>query len=161
MIDAGIVAGGQGDQDSARGQLAFALDVFARLELPYEAACTELDLARLLAASDHDAAVARARSAYRRLEALGARREAARAAGFLRSRGITPPPGRRKLETLSGRERDVLTLLVEGLTNPEIAARLYLSRRTVGHHVSSILRKLGLRSRSEAAAYATRLVIRE
>jgi DNA-binding CsgD family transcriptional regulator len=158
---AGIVAGGQGDQDSARGQLAFALDVFARLELPYEAARTELDLARLLAASDHDAAVARARSAYRRLEALGARREATRAAGFLRSLGITPPPGRRKLETLSGRERDVLTLLAEGLTNPEIAARLYLSRRTVGHHVSSILRKLGLRSRSEAAAYATRHVIRE
>ena len=158
---AGMVAGLQGDEDSARGQLAFALHVFARLELPYEAARTELDLARLLAASDHDAAVARARSAYRRLDALGARQEAARAAGFLRSLGITPPPGRRKLETLSGRERDVLMLLAEGLSNPEIAERLYLSRRTVAHHVSSILRKLGLRSRSEAAAYAMRLVIRE
>jgi len=51
-------------------------------------------------------------------------------------------------------------LLAQGLTNPEIAERLYLSPRTVGHHVSSILRKLGLRSRAEATAYATRLASR-
>jgi DNA-binding CsgD family transcriptional regulator len=46
-----------------------------------------------------------------------------------------------------------------GLTNAEIAGRLFLSEKTVGHHVSSILRKLGARTRSEASAEAVRLGI--
>jgi len=158
---AGLVALVRDDERSARRQLGFALDIFARLEIPFEAARTELVLARLLAASDLDAAVARATLALKRLEALGARREAAEVAAFLRSVGITPPPGPRTYQALSARERDILVLLAQGLTNPEIAERLYLSRRTVGHHVSSILRKLGLRSRSEAAAYAARVVTRD
>lgn len=153
---AGLVAAARGDSDAARRQLGLALDVFARLELPFEAARTDLDLARLLHLIDPDAAVARARSAFARHEALGARREAAEAAAVLRSLGVTPAPGSRRAELLSARERDVLTLLAEGLSNRQIAERLFLSPRTVGHHVSSILHKLGLKSRSEAAAYAAR-----
>ena len=55
---------------------------------------------------------------------------------------------------LTDREVDVLDLLEEGLRNAEIAARLHLSEKTVGHHVSAILAKLGASSRTEAVRKA-------
>ena len=57
------------------------------------------------------------------------------------------------------RETEVLALLAEGLSNAEIAARLFLSTRTVDHHVSAILRKLRVPSRARASAEAARLGI--
>jgi DNA-binding NarL/FixJ family response regulator len=51
----------------------------------------------------------------------------------------------------------VLALVAEGLRNADIAERLFLSEKTVGHHVSSILRKLGVRTRGEAGAEAHRI----
>ena len=58
---------------------------------------------------------------------------------------------------LTSRELEVLALLAAGLRNGEIARRLVLSTRTVEHHVSAILGKLGVRTRAEAAAAALRL----
>jgi DNA-binding NarL/FixJ family response regulator len=63
-------------------------------------------------------------------------------------------PGRATLDTLTTREREVLVLLAAGLSNREIAGRLSISERTARTHVSHILDKLGLRSRTQAALYA-------
>jgi DNA-binding NarL/FixJ family response regulator len=58
---------------------------------------------------------------------------------------------------LSVREQEVLDLVRQGLSNAEIASRLFISPKTAEHHVSRILTKLGVRSRGEAAAMAVRL----
>jgi len=58
---------------------------------------------------------------------------------------------------LSGREREVLALIVEGRTNREIGERLFISQKTVGVHVGNILAKLGVSGRVEAAMVAVRL----
>jgi NarL family two-component system response regulator LiaR len=58
---------------------------------------------------------------------------------------------------LSAREREVLALMVLGLNNPDIAERLIVGRSTVKFHVSSILGKLGVQSRTQAALYASRI----
>ncbi len=66
-----------------------------------------------------------------------------------------------RLDRLSDQERRVLDLVAEGLTNRQIADRLYLAEKTVKNYVSSMLSKLGMDRRSEAAAYAARLSERE
>jgi ATP/maltotriose-dependent transcriptional regulator MalT len=92
-------------------------------------------------------------SIYRRIGAP----EASTAAELLRSLGasVGPAPAPPSaLDVLSPREREVLALLAEGSSNPEIGERLFISAKTAEHHVSAILRKLGLRNRAEAAAFA-------
>ena len=66
-----------------------------------------------------------------------------------------------RLDRLSDQERRVLDLVAEGLTNRQIADRLYLAEKTVKNYVSSMLSKLGMDRRSEAAAYAARLSERQ
>jgi DNA-binding NarL/FixJ family response regulator len=153
---AGLVAAASGDPTTAVRRLAEALAVFERHDLPFEAARTRLDLAKTLAAHDPRAAAGNAAEALRDLRLLGAAGEAAAAAALLRELGVTPGPEPRDPGVLTRREQDVLALVADGLSNPEIAERLFLSRKTVAHHVSSILTKLALRSRAEAAAYAAR-----
>jgi len=80
----------------------------------------------------------------------------------LRELGASVPRGprpstRQNPAGLTSRESEILELVAEGLRNAEIADRLVVSRRTVDHHVSAILRKLGVRTRGEAIAEARRL----
>ncbi len=78
-----------------------------------------------------------------------------RVARRLREAGVTSIPRGPRPTTaddpagLTVREREVAEMLAAGLTDPEIAARLHLSPRTVGHHVSAVLRKTGARSRRD------------
>jgi DNA-binding NarL/FixJ family response regulator len=143
---------------SARERLEAALAAFTRLELPLDAARARAELARLVSAEEPELGAREARVAAETLERLGAVREADAAAALVRELGGPARTGPKLFGTLTNREREVLGLLGEGLTNAEIAARLYISTKTAGNHVSSVLSKLHLRSRSEAAAYAVRYV---
>jgi DNA-binding CsgD family transcriptional regulator/tetratricopeptide (TPR) repeat protein len=144
-----------GEDEAAFAALERALALFVRLELPLETARTHVLLAR--GSPDRPIAVHEGRAALDGFEHLGAARDADAAAAFLRSIGVKAARSRRRdVGVLTKREREVLELLAEGLSNRELAERLFLTRKTVEHHVRSVLRKLGLRSRAEAAAYAVR-----
>jgi DNA-binding CsgD family transcriptional regulator len=95
-------------------------------------------------------------------EGLEATRDAARAEATLRELGIRR--GRRGArqrpqlgwESLTPTEHRVVDLVVEGLSNPQIGERLFVSRRTVQTHLAHVFTKLGISSRTQLAAEATR-----
>jgi DNA-binding CsgD family transcriptional regulator len=158
----GRVLCASGDAVAALPHLERAVSIFGRLEIPFEAARTRLLLARTSGLGERDTAVAEARAALAAFEALGAARDADAATGLLRSLGVKAArSGARGPSELTRRELEVLELLGEGLSNRELAERLFLTRKTVEHHVRSVLSKLGLRSRAEAAAYAVRHLERD
>lgn len=138
---------------SIAGDWARAAERWRELGCPYEAA---------LALTDADDGVA-LRQAIDQLQALGAPPAAAIVARRLRERGLRGVPRGPRPSTqenpagLTTRELEVLALLADGLRNAQIAARLVVSERTIDHHVSAILRKLGVRTRGEASAEAVRL----
>ena len=101
-------------------------------------------------------AVAETRAALGALDRLGATHEADRAAALLRTLGVRGQTGAKGKDRLTDRETEVLGLVARGLTNTEIADRLFISQKTAANHVSNILMKLGVRSRTEAAAVALR-----
>jgi DNA-binding CsgD family transcriptional regulator/tetratricopeptide (TPR) repeat protein len=135
------------------GESARAAELWSQMGCPYETAIA-------LADADHDDAL---RAALNELQRLGARPAAAIVARRLRERGARGlprgprPTTRQNPAGLTARELEVLELVAQGLRNADIAERLFLSEKTVGHHVSAILRKLDVRTRGEASAEAARL----
>lgn len=148
-----------GELDAAARSLEAALAALEAVERPVLAVTVRLELAAVhAAAGDTNAAVACARAAHATARRVGAAACTDRSAALLRALGATPPrsPGA-AADTLAGltaRELDVLDGIRRGNTNVEIAAALYLSPKTVEHHVSRLLAKLGVRTRAEAAALA-------
>jgi DNA-binding CsgD family transcriptional regulator len=150
------LARGLAGQDDPDAWLRDALEGFIHAQLPLEASLCRLDLARACSETNPEVAVAEARRALRGFELLEAARGVDAATAVLRRLGLKVAPPRTSGQTLTRREHDVLQLLGEGLSNPEIAAGLFISRKTVEHHVGNILAKLSLRNRAEAAGYAVR-----
>lgn len=144
------------DEAAALDHLEGALAGFAAAGLPLEEARTRLAIARQVAASSPTVAVTEARSALSVFDSLAADSEADAAASLLRDLGKPGRPAPRGSSALTKRETEVLRLIAEGLTNDQIAQRLFISKRTVEHHVSSILGKLGVSTRAQAAALALR-----
>jgi DNA-binding CsgD family transcriptional regulator/tetratricopeptide (TPR) repeat protein len=132
-----------------------AAELWTRIGCPYEAALA-------LADTDNEAALRRSLEEFQR---LGARPGAAITARRLRQRGVRGlrrgphPSTRENPRGLTMREVEVLALVAGGLRNTDIAGQLFLSAKTVDHHISSILHKLGVRSRSEASDQAIQLGI--
>jgi len=147
------LAAGTGDPCAC---LREALAGFTRAQMPVEAARCRLELARALVDARPEVAIAEARAALDAFNRLEAGHDVDAAAAVLRSLGSPVATGAKGDGALTKREAEVLVLLGHGLSNPEISDRLYISRKTVEHHVGNILAKLGLRSRAEAAAYAVR-----
>jgi DNA-binding CsgD family transcriptional regulator len=153
---AGRVATAGGSWDEAAGCFSAALRILRRLDLPFEAGCVQLLLARVETRTEPALAVEDARAALAAFDRLGARSQADATAALLRSLGVRPRSGVPSADLLTAREREVLDLVALGLSNPEIAARLFISRKTAAHHVSSVLAKIGVRSRTEAVAVRAR-----
>ena len=137
-----------------RGDWRAAYEAWAETGCPYEAALA-------LADSDQEEDL---RAAITALTKLGAKPAIAEVTRRMRSLGATSIPRGPRPRTrenpagLTAREMDILSLLSDGLRNPDIARRLFLSQKTVDHHVSAILAKLEVRTRSEAAQRARELV---
>jgi DNA-binding CsgD family transcriptional regulator/tetratricopeptide (TPR) repeat protein len=135
------------------GHWAQAAARWEEIGCPYEAALAMAD------AGDP----ATLREAIERLQGMGARPAAAVVARRLRERGVRGiprgprPRTRQNPAGLTPRELEVLTHLTQGLRNAQIAQRLVVSEKTVDHHVSAVLRKLGVSNRGEASAKAARL----
>jgi ATP/maltotriose-dependent transcriptional regulator MalT len=147
-----------GKLEPAAAALEAGLHAVASIEHLLIKGALHLALARLLADSDHPVAVTEARAAlaiYERLDAP----EAEICATLLRRLGVkvsySPRPIADPLAQLSRREREIVELIGQGLTNTQIGGKLFISPKTAEHHVSNILGKLALRSRFEVAAITT------
>ena len=148
-----LIAAAEGDDDP--GELAAIADQADRIGRHLEAVVTRLDLALVLERTDRGRAIDAWRRAAAEAAAMGATNPGAVAERALRRLGVRTwrrgPVQDEAAAGLTEREREVMDLLSSGATNPEIADRLFLSRKTVERHVSNVLAKVGVRNRAELA----------
>ena len=148
----GIVARRFGTAQEATRAFARAADLYQLCGAPFEGAQARLALAQALAkAGDRSAAAREARLARDAFHGLGARLYEERATQWL---GPLPVASTPRGTALTARQSEILRLVAQGLSNPEIAVRLELSEHTVKRHVANLLSRLRLSSRAAAAAYA-------
>ncbi len=152
QLASGLATGAEGGDPIP--ELEVALTSLLRAEMAFEASLARLAIAEAVSDSNPEFAVREARIAMTEFAAMGAQPGVDQAANLLRRLGVRSAGGGRSRATLSHREEGVARLVGLGLSNDQIAARLFLSPRTIEHHVSSILRKLAVSSRVEVAAYA-------
>jgi DNA-binding NarL/FixJ family response regulator len=153
----GILAHAHGDHDDARRAFEDAVDLYGAASMPYEEARARTALAAVLRSSGRvDRAEQEARAARDAFRALGVTAASAAIHSWLPS---TDAPVLAEPAGLSPREQDVLRLIAQGLSNRQIAERLFLSVRTVERHISNIYAKLGASgkaARAQATSYAHR-----
>jgi ATP/maltotriose-dependent transcriptional regulator MalT len=137
----GVVSAAAGDLPAARRALEDAVTLYAQSGMPYECAVTRRELGHALAALGRN---------------QDANKEMARATEMLEQLGVAskPPPAGAQSLGLTARELEVLALVADGLTDPQIAQRLVISEHTVHRHVSNILVKLSCSSRAAAVKSA-------
>jgi DNA-binding CsgD family transcriptional regulator len=125
--------------------------------MPFDAARARLEWATLVAATDAARGAPAVQESLAVFERLGARRYARHARSVLYKLGIRPrstPPRSKGATLLSSREREIVQLVAEDLTNAEIAERLIISPRTVTTHLDRIYTRLGINSRTALVRYA-------
>jgi DNA-binding NarL/FixJ family response regulator len=150
---AGVVAAACGDSARAVEMLESAMAQSDRLDMRFETLWLHLDLGAVLSEVDPHRSDDTYRDAASLAAGLGARTELARAEQALRRHGVRT--WRRKVAAgpgLTDREREVASLAAAGATNPEIAAALFLSRKTVERHITNVLAKVGVRNRTQLAS---------
>jgi LuxR family maltose regulon positive regulatory protein len=163
----GLASMADRDYTNARRAFEDAADLYAKSGAKHEQACVRLELCKaLLALGERRLAEAELAEARRAFEELGATWHADQAisvegtmdSGALgeREQPTTNPAPSGAPGGLTKREIEVLKLLSEGLSNREIAKRLFVSELTVKRHVANLLSKLDLPSRAAAAAYAAK-----
>jgi len=162
LLAAGVVAAAAGDHPTAVAHLQQARAMMAQDVRPVLRARIGHALADALAEGGQvDLAIDEARAALQAFVVLDAGPDADRTAALLRHLGAPAHRARsadptQLLAALTTREHQVLELLCEGLTNAQIGQRLYVTTKTVEHHVSRILAKLGVPSRAQASALCAR-----
>lgn len=149
---AGAVVAARAGPAESLSLFEHAAELAERAMLRHTRLWIQLDEAGALAAADPAQAVGALRAAAQDAETMGALSERQLSLRRLRALGVRTWRRRGDGAPLTSREFEIARLVAAGSSNPEIASALFLSRRTVEHHVSSILTKLGARNRTELAA---------